>query len=319
MRNYIPDKSEIPEDIYDSIDINEEYGTIYLYINIITFDKYVGQTIDKKNDGFRSTFSLLGLKCYNNIFYNDLKKYGINNFKRIIIDTAEDQQELNYKEHLWIYSLVTLFPFGYNKVPIKGGGARLRTSFKYDWIDDDWFFDQYVVKQQFTYQIAKTLNTTKKVIEDELLRRNYTIRDDKERIKKIIKSENSIRQKNRWKNISKEERLEFGKKVSNGFKNKTKKECNDFFENHKKYNISKEKLIELYWINKEYMIQRYLHPNQISALQIGKLYNTRSAIIIYHLKHYKILIRTQSESNKLSFLSRRNKQIIKQSILDVFV
>ena len=67
------------------------------------------------------------------------------------------------------------------------------------------------------------------------------------------------------------------------------------------------------------MIQRYLHPNQISALQIGKLYNTRSAIIIYHLKHYKILIRTQSESNKLSFLSRRNKQIIKQSILDVFV
>ena len=123
MKNYIPDITEIPNDISNDINIKEIYGTIYLYVNMINFKKYVGQTINKDYNGFRCSWKINTLKSYNDYLYYAFKKYKIKNFKKIIIDYVdfenkeewELKQELTIKEGLWMYYLNTLdCNFGYN-------------------------------------------------------------------------------------------------------------------------------------------------------------------------------------------------------------
>ena len=136
MINYIPNIQEIPIDISNDINIKEIYGTIYLYVNIINFKKYIGQTTLKKFNGFRCYFKKRSLELtygynYHSHFIKSLQKYGIENFKGIIIDYVDFEnkekwilkQELTFKEGLWIHFFNSLNRnFGYNlMIPGIGG------------------------------------------------------------------------------------------------------------------------------------------------------------------------------------------------------
>ncbi len=136
MKNYISDITEIPNDISNDINIKEIYGTIYLYVNIINFKKYIGQTTLKKFNGFRCYFKKRSLELtygynYHSHFIKSLQKYGIENFKGIIIDYVDFEnkekwilkQELTFKEGLWIHFFNSLNRnFGYNlMIPGIGG------------------------------------------------------------------------------------------------------------------------------------------------------------------------------------------------------
>lgn len=89
---------------------------------LINNKRYIGQTIN--NFKYRKMQHIDCMKNYRDIsphFYRSLRKYGLNNFKWYIIDTADNQNDLNNKESFWIEFFQTTNPkFGYN---LKGGGA----------------------------------------------------------------------------------------------------------------------------------------------------------------------------------------------------
>ncbi|MBI6005961.1 GIY-YIG nuclease family protein [Clostridium perfringens] len=68
------------------------YGIIYMTINNLNDKKYIGQHTNL-NDNYLGSGTLL---------QRAIKKYGENNFNRIILDYAFSQQELDIKEKCWI-------------------------------------------------------------------------------------------------------------------------------------------------------------------------------------------------------------------------
>jgi len=111
----------------ESIQISMEYftnpyGYIYEIRNKINGKRYIGQTTRK--NGFRCHWKLNTLlKNYEGSIhlYNSIKKYGIENFERKIIDRALSKEELNEKEEYHIQKYNTLnFNYGYN---LRHGGT----------------------------------------------------------------------------------------------------------------------------------------------------------------------------------------------------
>ena len=78
---------------------------------------YVGLT--RRLIGKRFATHLCQAKFY---FGHALKKYGIENFDIVQIDTAETPEELGHKEAFWIKELNTLHPNGYNLTTGGEGG-----------------------------------------------------------------------------------------------------------------------------------------------------------------------------------------------------
>lgn len=76
------------------MDIKEYYGFIYITTCKINGKKYIGQK--KFNRGWKD---YLGS---GKILKQAIKLYGKDNFERIIIDKARDEEELNLKEIFWI-------------------------------------------------------------------------------------------------------------------------------------------------------------------------------------------------------------------------
>lgn len=85
---------------------------IYLIINQINDKKYVGQTIQKPQDRWKSHIH----KTFNpNMAINHaMKKYGIENFKFEVIDECLTRDELNEAESKWIEYYDTFLGVGYN-------------------------------------------------------------------------------------------------------------------------------------------------------------------------------------------------------------
>ena len=74
-------------------DINDYFGVIYLYENLINHKKYVGQTTKSILERHRNH----KYQKYNSYFHNALTKYGENNFQLTVIDYAFSADELNKK------------------------------------------------------------------------------------------------------------------------------------------------------------------------------------------------------------------------------
>lgn len=94
-------------------------GKIYLIVNKITNEKYVGQTTGSLNRRFNR-------HCVENgciYLHRAIKKYGRENFDIKKIDDADNKKELNEKEIYYIKLYNTLAPTGYN---LTQGGQSIR-------------------------------------------------------------------------------------------------------------------------------------------------------------------------------------------------
>ena len=87
------------------------YGYIYQIKNIINNKVYIGQT--KRDPEVR--FDEYRRECHNIYLKEDFEKYGMENFTFMVIDVAEDFQDLSCKEKYWIQFYNTKDRnFGYN-------------------------------------------------------------------------------------------------------------------------------------------------------------------------------------------------------------
>lgn len=104
---------------------------VYLILNVVTFQGYVGQTIRKKFK-YRYPRGEWYKKTKNRYLKNAAGKYGLNNFLVLILEeNVESQEKLNELERYHIQQCRTLYPFGYNFE--EGGnyhGARSKESIK---------------------------------------------------------------------------------------------------------------------------------------------------------------------------------------------
>lgn len=76
--------------------MNTAYGFIYITENLVNHKKYIGQRIFD-SEGRWEKYLGSGL-----LLHRAIKKYGVENFHKEIIDTAYSQEELNQKEKFWI-------------------------------------------------------------------------------------------------------------------------------------------------------------------------------------------------------------------------
>lgn len=96
------------------------YGFIYEIKNLINNKKYIGLTTQKLSKRCPWTEHSLIQTHENPHLTNSLKKYGIENFERNVIDSAKDIEELDKKEEFYIQKYNTLDQnYGYN---MKHGG-----------------------------------------------------------------------------------------------------------------------------------------------------------------------------------------------------
>lgn len=105
------------------------YGYIYMIRNKVNDKKYIGQTTNKK--GVRGSMTLDSIKnryWSNPHFIRSVKLYRIENFERLVIDSAKNQEELDKKEIFYIEKYKTLdYNLGYN---IQEGGSHGKHSEK---------------------------------------------------------------------------------------------------------------------------------------------------------------------------------------------
>ena len=119
----------------------EVYGIIYKITNLANEQVYIGQTISKNGFKGRYQYSGQGIeriyryheyqkeknRFHNNLLYNSIKKYGVNNFKvDEIFDIAFSKEELDIKEKTYI-NLYNSIDNGYN---FRDGGANGKFSEK---------------------------------------------------------------------------------------------------------------------------------------------------------------------------------------------
>lgn len=91
---------------------------IYKILNLINGKIYIGKTINDKDNYFGSGV----------LIKRSIKKYGIENFKKEIIDNAETIEELNEKEKYWISECKSNdLNIGYN-ISAGGDGGDLITN-----------------------------------------------------------------------------------------------------------------------------------------------------------------------------------------------
>ena len=81
-------------------------GVMHIYIykitNIVNGKVYIGQTINPVKDRFQRHISDAIHHVIDTHFTRAINKYGKENFKWEIIDTASSREELNQKEEYWI-------------------------------------------------------------------------------------------------------------------------------------------------------------------------------------------------------------------------
>lgn len=92
---------------------------VYLIINDITCKIYIGQRKYTHNYRDKNYFGS------GKLLKNSIKKYGKENFTKIILLELDSQDELDYFEELYIKKYNSLYPQGYNISETPWGGAYL--------------------------------------------------------------------------------------------------------------------------------------------------------------------------------------------------
>jgi len=85
---------------------------IYLTVNLITGEMYIGKDVKNRKNYFGSGIA----------FKSAIKKYSKEAFYKFIIDKANTKEELCKKEKYWIKYYNTFWGRGYNLTPGGDGG-----------------------------------------------------------------------------------------------------------------------------------------------------------------------------------------------------
>lgn len=94
--------------------IKMKFYYIYKTVNLINDKFYIGKhESEKENDNYLGSGLLLN---------RVIKKYGSENFKKIILEYCENSEDLCIREKFWIESEMSYFPNGYNISPGGLGG-----------------------------------------------------------------------------------------------------------------------------------------------------------------------------------------------------
>lgn len=95
------------------------YGFIYVTTNHINNKKYIGQKkYDKRGNWKKYIGSGVVLK-------QAIKKYGIENFSKEIIEECETKEELNAREKYWISYYDAVKSYGYYNIAAGGDGGNV--------------------------------------------------------------------------------------------------------------------------------------------------------------------------------------------------
>lgn len=95
--------------------MDNHYGIIYCILNTINNHKYIGQTIRPFKERMHEHHVHMTYKdSRDRAIYKAMRKYGEENFKSYVIDTASNQDELDSKETFWIGFYNTFQGKGYN-------------------------------------------------------------------------------------------------------------------------------------------------------------------------------------------------------------
>lgn len=95
---------------------NEIYGVIYKITNLVNGKIYIGQSKDYKKRWNEHKCRANNKYQTNQIITKAINKYGFENFKFEILDSAKTPEELNNLECYYIQKLNSLTPNGYNIV-----------------------------------------------------------------------------------------------------------------------------------------------------------------------------------------------------------
>lgn len=101
------------------------YGYVYKLTNLITHKVYVGKhkySFPKLDENYITSGTYIK---------SSIKFYGLENFSRELIDTAETLEELNEKESFWIETLQCRYPNGYNLTDGGDGNVNLVPELRY--------------------------------------------------------------------------------------------------------------------------------------------------------------------------------------------
>ena len=92
------------------------YGYIYKITNLINNKIYIGQTVRDIDTRFKEHLNESNKENLTSYIHLAIKKYGKENFKCTLIDTAENKEDLNFKEKFWIQYYNSNID-GYNLTP----------------------------------------------------------------------------------------------------------------------------------------------------------------------------------------------------------
>ena len=247
------------------VEFARPYGYIYEIKNKINNKRYIGQTTNKK--GVRGSMTLTSIKLShpNLHLIRSIEKYGIQNFKRKIIDSAKDKDNLDKKEEYYILKYNTLNnKFGYNN---RHGGSygKLSEEIKHKM--------SIIVKERFKKN-PMSEETKRKIRTSNMGKKHSDI--SKRKMSKI------------WKEFYKNH-PEAKKKISRTLQghivsNETKKKISETLI---KFSFSKEFLYEQYWILNK------------SIRKIAKECNYCPGTIYRWMNIFNIPIRTKIEAHNL--------------------
>ena len=96
------------------------FGIVYGLENLLNHKIYIGQTHRTLEARFRQH------KCANTLIGRAIRKYGEENFVKVILEECENQEQLDACEISWIARLNSIAPHGYN---LTAGGSS-KSGFK---------------------------------------------------------------------------------------------------------------------------------------------------------------------------------------------
>lgn len=234
------------------------YGIIYCATNLINGKKYIGQTkhsLEKRKLGHEKA------NCHLTIFKKAIQKYGKENFKWEIIDSASTGFELDYKEKLYIKIYNTFCKNGYGYNIAEGGrGYSLR----------------YANKEKIEFANFKRSNSQKETWKNKSIDEKNSIIENRRNGQLLMTEEkkkqraDKVTENYKYKNFF--EKLEISQKISTSLRNRPEQ---DKLITYKKRSAQNKR-------------ENNPQAKQIQCITTGDIFNcVKDAVDFLNLKCYK--------------------------------